>query len=215
MSEEEVNKAFKRVLLEKAVRVGQISLTYEDMTRLRRQGLLNDEIINAYLETLVEQLSSPTNKCYLFNTHFYSTYVRKGYGGTKGWTRHDNILSYDKVFIPVHMNEEMHWCLMVMDMKLQKIMFMDSDSGDTTGKAYMEKMLGYLSEEYRRLVGGEIELYRWKGIDVEVTQQENDWDCGVLMCQFARAMMEGSPIDQIKSSNVEQYRRDMVVTLIK
>jgi len=211
MSVEKVNKVFERLEKGGVVRVGQINLSYNDLSRLRRNDFLNDEVINAYLELI----TSGTN-CYLFNTFFYFMLEKKGYKAVKGWTRQDNIFSYNKVLIPIHMNDEMHWCLIIIDMKKQVVEFIDSDRGDYTGKRQIEVVYGYLINEYKRVTGGiELEWDVWRDYCVNVPQQINDHDCGVMMCQFAKMIVEERSLSIIDPYLTRSYRDEMILTLVK
>ena len=95
-----------------------IKLNFSDLNRLRGLSWLNDEIINFYLEMIMARSAKHPNwpKCYAMNTFFLGKLQKDGYPGVKRWTKKVDIFSYDKIFVPVNLNN-IHWCLAVIDLK--------------------------------------------------------------------------------------------------
>ena len=96
-------------------------LFFTDLDTLRGLNWLNDEIINFYLQMIVARSSNPPNenwaKVYAMNTFFLPKLRTSGYSLVKRWTRKVDIFSYDKIFVPVHL--DVHWCLAVIGILLE------------------------------------------------------------------------------------------------
>ncbi|XP_023228721.1 sentrin-specific protease 1-like [Centruroides sculpturatus] len=106
----------------------RLSVARRDMETLAGLNWLNDEIINFYMNLLMERSkldNFPT--VYAFNTFFYTKLLNSGHSALKRWTRKVDIFEYDMLLIPVHMG--MHWCLAVIDFRHKKIQYYDSMGG--------------------------------------------------------------------------------------
>ncbi|XP_010768324.1 sentrin-specific protease 6-like, partial [Notothenia coriiceps] len=107
---------------------GRISVTKEDLLRLRDGEFLNDVIIDFYLKYLIlEGGGSACDRSHVFSSFFYKQLSRRRAAGeedafipdrdrrhqrVKTWTRHVDIFSKDFLFVPV--NQEAHWFLVVV-----------------------------------------------------------------------------------------------------
>ncbi|KAL3045425.1 hypothetical protein OYC64_013653 [Pagothenia borchgrevinki] len=107
---------------------GRISVTKEDLFRLRDGEFLNDVIIDFYLKYLIlEGGGSACDRSHVFSSFFYKQLSRRRAAGeedafipdrdrrhqrVKTWTRHVDIFSKDFLFVPV--NQEAHWFLVVV-----------------------------------------------------------------------------------------------------
>lgn len=136
-----VERAFscKKDTVVVTLKAAGITLHGEDIQKLRGTRWLNDEVINAYVHLINErntQLRSEgaAPRTYVFNTFFYTrlTSVAGGYdyAGVRRWTSraHVDVLQHDLLLVPVNLGNH-HWVLSGIDMKNQKIIYLDSMHG--------------------------------------------------------------------------------------
>ena len=92
-------------------------MTREQLQCLEGQRWLNDEVINFYLQLVVEnnRLNVNLPNLFAFSTHIYPTLVAKGIRGVANWTKNVDLFSQDFIFNPKHL--EVYWCLAVVDVK--------------------------------------------------------------------------------------------------
>uniref|UniRef100_A0A915EPY2 Ubiquitin-like protease family profile domain-containing protein n=1 Tax=Ditylenchus dipsaci TaxID=166011 RepID=A0A915EPY2_9BILA len=107
-----------------------IELTNDDMCRLEPGKLINDNIIDYYL-----QLVSYRSKQNLF----YQSGVR----AVLGWTRHEDIFEQDILLIPIHLPG--HWALVAVKIKKHRLIYYDSLLGD--GHICLSLIKKYLEQE--------------------------------------------------------------------
>src|SRR6185312_3181587 len=57
-----------------------IEIKREDLQKLKPGRWLNDELINFYVELLMERSKKTATTCHFFNTHFFSLLTNRGKG---------------------------------------------------------------------------------------------------------------------------------------
>ena len=124
----------------------KIAVTRKDIDTLRGLNWLNDEVINFYLQMVVERSSKHDNwpKVYAMNTFFYPKLMQSGHAALKRWTRKVDIFAHDLIVIPVHLG--MHWCLATIDLKKKGVYYYDSMGGNNT--QCLAALLKYLEDEH-------------------------------------------------------------------
>ncbi|KAK9407372.1 sentrin-specific protease 1 [Crotalus adamanteus] len=133
---EEMEKEIKNVLrsgnqdevLSEAFR---LTITRKDILTLKHLNWLNDEIINFYMNMLMErskQKGFPT--VHAFNTFFFTKLKTAGYPAVKRWTKKVDIFSVDILLVPIHLG--VHWCLAVTDFRKKTITYYDSMGGSNS-----------------------------------------------------------------------------------
>jgi hypothetical protein len=104
-----------------------VEIKRHDLLTLCPGQWLNDEVINFYLNLIMERSEQRMDlpkvgfkaffdltpfQVYAFNTFFFKKLCGKtGYAGVRRWTKSVNIFDYDLVLVPLHL--EIHWCLVV------------------------------------------------------------------------------------------------------
>ncbi|XP_060083476.1 sentrin-specific protease 1-like isoform X2 [Ylistrum balloti] len=107
----------------------RLQITRKDMATLSGLNWLNDEIINFYMNLLMERGKDEGKaKVYACNTFFYPKVVSGGHSAVRRWTKRIDIFSQDYILIPVHLG--MHWCLAVVDFKKKLVQYFDSMGGE-------------------------------------------------------------------------------------
>ncbi|KAJ0980656.1 hypothetical protein J5N97_008911 [Dioscorea zingiberensis] len=170
-----------------------IEITREVLQCLSCGAWLNDEVINVYLELLKERERREPDKflrCHFFNTFFYKKLIsgRNGYDykAVRRWTSQKKIgyslIDCDKIFVPIH--KEVHWCLAVIDVKDEKLQYLDSlgGRGDTT---VLRVLARYFMDEVKDKNNKEVDTASWTREMVDgLPLQENGWDCGMFMLKY-------------------------------
>jgi len=165
---------------------------------------LNDEVINQYMDLITER--SP-NTVYAFNTFFYLALSDKGYCHVSRWTKKIDIFSKKKLFIPVHVEEENHWCLVCVNFTERSIKYFDSLGGRNF--KCLKLILKYLMLEYDDKKGKDFQASGWILMNVKnCPQQMNLWDCGVFVCMFAEYLSRDAPLN-FSQKNMERFRRQI------
>jgi Ulp1 family protease len=105
-------------------------------------------------------------------------------------------------------------------MKEHSIKYYDSDGDEKGGLEIFPIIREYLASEYKRITrGGILDQKEWSSMDCHKTktlpQQENDYDCGVFVCQFVKSLVERYPMESISPKDMMNYRVEMVSTLMK
>ena len=189
-----------------------IKLNFSDLDKLRGLSWLNDEIINFYLEMIMARSAQHHNwpKCYAMNTFFLSKLEKDGYPGVKPWIKKVDISSYDKIFVPVNLNN-IHWCLAVIDMKKNGIYVYDSMGGEHN--QVLKILLQYLKKEHMEKKGsidiGKFTLENVKGIAL----QANSSDCGIFTLKYAEYLSRNAKIT-FTQEDIPNMRRLMIYEIL-
>lgn len=184
-------------------------------------GWLNDEIISACLQQVVEYGLQAANhkvgetpKYYAFNTFFYTNLREKGAQSIRRWATRakigkENLLKVERVFIPVHSGA--HWTLLVVSPIARTIEYFDSLGGPA--RPYILNAKAWLREELGKLFKEE----EWTvptGSFGAGPQQSNSSDCGVFTCTNARMVVLGVDPMAYAGSNMELQRTRMAAELL-
>lgn len=204
-----------------------VDITRRDIQTLKGLNWLNDEIINFYMNLIVERSklsssdSNNNNNCntygnekikvYAFSTFFYSKLVKDGYNSLRRWTKKVDIFSHNLIMIPVHLG--LHWTLAVIDFDCKEIRYYDSMNSNNS--ECLKSLRNYLKDEYSdKKNGAQYDLSEWNCIHVkDVPQQMNGSDCGMFACKYAEFISRGKAIS-FNQSHMAYYRRRMVWEIV-
>lgn len=93
-----------------------LRITRKDIATLAGLNWLNDEVINYYMNLLMERGKLDNfPSVYAMNTFFYPKLQSGGHSSLKRWTRKVDIFSKDLVVIPIHLG--IHWCMSIIDFR--------------------------------------------------------------------------------------------------
>ncbi|OXB65267.1 hypothetical protein ASZ78_001574 [Callipepla squamata] len=191
----------------------KLKVTREDIQTLNSYQWLNDEVINFYMNLLVERNKKdnyPT--LYAFSTFFYPKLISLGYGAVRRWTRNVDLFKYDIILVPIHLRE--HWTLVVVDVRKKTITYFDS-LGKKRDKI-CEIVLQYLQEESWDKQKVKLSCSEWTLRNMEaheIPQQSNGNDCGVFMCKYADYVSREKPIT-FTENDIPYFRKRMVWEII-
>uniref|UniRef100_A0A3B5B8E2 SUMO specific peptidase 1 n=1 Tax=Stegastes partitus TaxID=144197 RepID=A0A3B5B8E2_9TELE len=190
-----------------------LSLTRKDLQTLSNLNWLNDEVINFYMNMLVERSKDPSlPSVNTFNTFFYPKLHSSGYSAVRRWTKKMDIFSKDILLVPVHLG--VHWCLSVVDFRKKAIMYFDSMGGNNDEAC--ETLFEYLQQESKDKKGKELDTSGWTLHSKkrnEIPQQMNGSDCGMFTCKYADYITKDKPIT-FTQKHMPYFRRRMVWELV-
>ncbi|XP_078446748.1 cysteine proteinases superfamily protein isoform X1 [Wolffia australiana] len=176
-----------------------IEITRDILQCLRHGAWLNDEVINLYFELLKEREKREPKK--FVKSHFFNTFFYKKLTGGRGnydfksvrrWTTQRKLgyglIECDKIFVPIH--KEIHWCLAVIDVRNETLLYLDSLGGyDGHVLSVLER---YLMDEVRDKSNMNIDVTTWKKTRVDdLPLQKNGWDCGMFMIKYVDFITRG------------------------
>lgn len=185
-----------------------ISITREHMSTLFGLNWLNDEIINFYMELIVQRSKEREDypSVHAMNTFFYPRLSTQSYTSVRRWTKKVDIFSKDIVLYPIHLN--VHWCLALADFRSKEIRYYDSMGGENP--ECLVTLKNYLMSEHKNKKGSDIDLSDWKLLFIsDIPQQMNGSDCGVFTCKFAEYITANEDLS-FDQSNMPYFRRAMV-----
>lgn len=190
----------------------RLQITRADIATLHGLNWLNDEVINFYMNMLMERGEQEGfSKTYAFNTFFYPKLTAGGHDAVKRWTRRVDIFAYHYIIIPVHLG--LHWCLCVVFVKDKKICYYDSMGGDNN--QCLNAIRQYLSDESRQKRNVQLDLSQWTSeIVKEIPQQMNGSDCGMFTCMYAETLTRGENIT-FTQKDMPYFRKRMVYEILK
>lgn len=196
------------VLIEKF----HIQITRRDIKTLDGLNWLNDEVINFYMNLLMErsQKNDRYPRVYAFNTFFYPKLSKSGYHSVCRWTKKVDLFSYDMLLVPIHLG--MHWCMSVVDFKTKCISYYDSMLHNN--EWCLESLLEYLKAEHQDKKGSSYDTDVWKLQNKkDIPQQMNGSDCGMFACKFADYLSRRAKI-KFDQQHMPYFRRRMVYEII-
>ncbi|XP_422676.4 sentrin-specific protease 2 [Gallus gallus] len=191
----------------------KLRLTREDIQTLGNRRWLNDEVVNFYMNLLMERGKKDNYpRVYAFSTFFYPKLLSEGYRAVKRWTRNVNLFKQDIILVPIHLRS--HWTLVVVDVRKKTITYFDSFG--KKGDKICETVLQYLQEESWEKQNVKLSSSEWTLHSMEsheIPQQSNGSDCGVFMCKYADYVSRDKPIT-FTENNMPYFRKRMVWEII-
>lgn len=173
--------------------VNKVSLSVADLLTLKPRTWLNDSVIDAYLSYIAEQ--SDLN-VFAWTTHFYTRLAETGGSGVARWAkkRKVRVFDLDVMLVPVNQNN-MHWCVAVVDHKKKRLAYYDSLNGD--GTRVLDNLQTYMVQEAERSYSdksreliAKLSEYT-KDPRAVGPSQNNGSDCGVFVCATSSALARG------------------------
>ncbi|XP_061630189.1 sentrin-specific protease 1 isoform X1 [Phyllopteryx taeniolatus] len=190
-----------------------LSLTRKDLQTLSGLSWLNDEVINFYMNLLVERSKGPKlPSVNTFSTFFYPKLRSSGYSAVRRWTKKMDIFSKDILLVPVHLS--MHWCLSVVDFRKKAVTYFDSMGGNNDEACKL--LFDYLQQESKDKKGKKLDTTGWTLQSKkrnEIPQQMNGSDCGMFTCKYADYMTKDKPIT-FTQKQMPYFRRRMVWEIV-
>jgi len=159
--------------------IGQNSINIKSLNTLRPKAWLNDEVMTHNYNSFF------FNKLFQNNSYNYTNVMN--------FSRHiigQNIISLEKLLIPVHENNN-HWTLILVNFKHKNIQYLDCDNGTK----YIQATFRFLQDENQNHHDHNLpQLHEWTLTKCrgETPKQSNNYDCGVFVCVFAESIMRNA-----------------------
>ncbi|KAK7061142.1 SUMO1 sentrin specific peptidase 1 [Halocaridina rubra] len=188
-----------------------IQITRRDIATLAGLNWLNDEVINFYMNLLMERGKNFNYlNVYAFNTFFYPKLVKMGYSSVRRWTKKVDIFSHDLLLVPVHLG--MHWCLATIDFRTKHIRYYDSMLGDN--EKCLEALVKYLESEHQDKKQSSYDTSGWTLDNVKnIPQQMNGSDCGMFACKFSEYLSRDAKIT-FDQQHMPYFRQRMIYEIV-
>ncbi|CAO1391806.1 unnamed protein product [Diamesa serratosioi] len=186
-----------------------ISVTRNDLYTLVGDSWLNDEVINFYMNLLMDRSEKNDSlpKVYAMNTFFIPKLLQSGHSGLKRWTRKVDIFSFDVIPIPVHVGG-VHWCMSIIHLKNKSIKYYDS-MGHQNYRV-LDALEQYLKDESLDKKNEQFDMTDWSKECVrDCPRQMNGSDCGVFSCMFAEFVSRDSKIS-FTQEKMQYFRKKMI-----
>ncbi|XP_052598807.1 sentrin-specific protease 2-like [Peromyscus californicus insignis] len=187
----------------------KLHITRGDIHTLENGEWLNDEVINFYMNLLVERNNKKGYPAlHVFSTFFYPKLKHGGYCSVKRWTRGIKLFEKEIILVPIH--QKVHWSLIVIDLRKQSIIYLDSMG--QTGQSICETIFEYLQIESKTRRNIELDPLEWKRYSMtskEIPQQLNGSDCGIFTCKYADYISRDQPLT-FSQQHMSIFRKRMV-----
>ncbi|XP_047117790.1 sentrin-specific protease 1-like isoform X1 [Schistocerca piceifrons] len=188
-----------------------LKITRHDICTLAGTNWLNDEVINFYMNLLIERgKKNKYQPVYAFNTFFYPRLQSSGYSAVKRWTRKVDVFANDIIIIPVHLG--VHWCMAAINFKKKMICYYDSMGGNND--VCLQLLWNYLGSEKMDKKQQKFDYDGWKTENVKrIPQQMNGSDCGVFSCTYAEFICRNAAF-RFSQKDMPYFRRKMVYEIL-
>ncbi|XP_073519293.1 sentrin-specific protease 1 isoform X2 [Phyllobates terribilis] len=191
----------------------RLTITRKDIMTLNSLNWLNDEVINFYMNLLMERSKRKgLPKVHAFNTFFFPKLKSAGFQAVKRWTKKVDVFAADVLLVPVHLG--VHWCLAVVDFRKKTVTYYDSMGGLNNEACRI--LLQYLKQESQDKKGISFDTNGWnlssKTSD-EIPQQMNGSDCGMFACKYADYITKDKAIT-FAQNHMPYFRKRMVYEII-
>ncbi|XP_075708027.1 sentrin-specific protease 1 isoform X2 [Rhinoderma darwinii] len=191
----------------------RLTITRKDIMTLNSLNWLNDEIINYYMNLLMERSKRKgLPKVHAFNTFFFPKLKSAGFQAVKRWTKKVDVFNVDVLLVPVHLG--VHWCLAVVDFRKKTITYYDSMGGLNNEACRI--LLQYLKQESQDKKGISFDCNGWNLSSKkshEIPQQMNGSDCGMFACKYADYITKDKTIT-FTQHHMPYFRKRMVWEII-
>ncbi|CCU83156.1 Ulp1 protease family protein [Blumeria hordei DH14] len=206
--------------------IGGTELRIKDFrTLLDLRSWLNDEIINAYIEWIVDAankaanaeaaalglLRSSTPRFIAHNSFFYQNLSKKGPESQDRLMKKKgapglSLLEVDSVFVPICNGS--HWTLGVVRPIAKTIEYFDSMGGSPT--KFISRMRDWLKHQ----LGAAYVSSEWQAPNTLCANQTNGYDCGVFVCTNAFCVAVGLDTSCYEESDMKLQRRNIAAVLL-
>lgn len=205
--------ALRKPAREVVVTIEGLAVTRNDFVTLRGTTWLNDKIVDAYLSLIAKRSreDSILPKVYAFSLFHFQCYAAQGYDDVRSWTKSVDLFSYDILLVPV--NENHHWCMTVVDLRLQQITYYDSLFN--RNDIFLEMVQHYLQDEMMDKKNRRLNTEEWLLMHSENhPRQLNCNDCGVFALKFADYASQDLEL-YFSQEDMPYFRRRMMFEILR
>ncbi|XP_077534570.1 sentrin-specific protease 1-like [Haemaphysalis longicornis] len=196
----------------------RLNITRSKISTLNNGNWLNDEVINFYLNLIMERSATEDARengwprVYAFNTFFCPKLAACGYAAVKRWTHSVDLFSFDILLVPLHCT--LHWCLAAVDFRKRSIAYYDSLVSKGNKWQYLFQLQDYLGDESQGKKSTAMEGDDWTlGNAEDLPKQENTSDRGVFMCPYSECLSRDAPV-AFGQQHMPYFRKCMVYEIL-
>lgn len=188
-----------------------LNVTRRDILTLSGLNWLNDNVINFYMNLIIERGNvGKYPKVYAMNTFFYQKLSTSGPESLRRWTRRVDIFAHEIICVPIHLG--MHWCMAIINLKEKSIKYYDSmGKSNNQCLSHLRKYLEYEHMDKKN------EPFSTKDFLLEniqeIPQQMNGSDCGMFACTFAEFASRKAKFT-FEQGDMPYLRKKMVVEIL-
>ena len=168
-------------------------LKRRDFQTLSGREFLNDRIIDEYMRLIRKRNGADSSLpvVYACMTHLYTGIILRGLEHTETWVKAD-LRTKDLILIPIHDERYVHWSLIVVETSTKTVHYFDSliQQRDWAPSPKIFKL--YMEKHYKDR--GENVTFRINRRK-DAPYQQNGYDCGVFLCQYAERVARRSPLN--------------------
>ena len=197
----------------------QIPIYTKTLHCLKRGEWLSDEIINFYFQLIVEK----SKNFFTWSTFFWAklcineTY---NYNGVANWAKKRGVTFHEihKVLIPLHVDKS-HWALGIVDLHAKTSLYLDPLGPHIDMPIFHKFINDYFATQLDGATHTETththDLLTRIAPPASLPQQHNGSDCGVLICMYARAIVEGTDIADlvVSKSDIANMRKQIAIEI--
>lgn len=207
--------------------IGGTELIPKDFgTVLGQRAWLNDEIINGYIEWVVDCaniLTAPNKKIgtekvvpkfIAHNSFFYEGLTKKGAASTDRVMKRklapgQSLWQVETVLIPIMRHS--HWTIGAVRPVSKTIEYFDSFGGRSAlGDQFRSQMRAWLAHQ----LGSSYVAEDWTEPDTRCASQSNGWDCGVFVCTNAFCVAFGLETSCYVERDMELQRKRIAAVML-
>lgn len=187
-------------------------VTGENIKSLRDYEWIDNMVISFYMKMLTKRSEDQNDlpKVFGFGTEFWAEYERNHYDykSIKSLTNGKDLFAYNIIMVPVHENGN-HWTLATISIN-KKIIITYYNSMGHKNDYLLEHLVEYLKTEYLNRKGVRLN-YEIQRQCCEI-QQENDFDCGAVICSIAELLSRNGSIEfqLFTEENMAHFRQVMI-----
>ena len=191
-----------------------LSIRLADLRRLMEGGLMNDRILNFYLRMIQDRSQNSKKRIISLNTNFYPKLLQRGFNGVHGGPLDVDIIKHifhpstHTVLIPIHLYEEQHWTLIVLNVMDRTCWHYDSLPGNR--HHVVKHVLKYMKEAFTFCFGSPLSLDNKLP---DIPTQTNGTDCGVFLMQYAEEISRNSA-HTFKQEEVPEIRKRIIFEIL-
>lgn len=191
-------------------------ITGESIKTLDDCEWLDSIVISFYMKMLSERSEKNKNtmpKVFAFGTEFWCEYKKQhDYESIEPLTVGKDLFAYDIILVPVHENGN-HWTLMAIFINAHTIDIIYYNSLGFENEELLDQLIEYLRKEHLNRKGVRLnKTFHRHNYDFEILQ-ENDFDCGAIICSIAEILSQNGPVELQSEFNEDDmaHFRDIMI----
>ena len=172
----------------------RLDLKRWDFQSLCGSEYVNDRIINEYFRLIQErnEADSSLPKVFACCSQLYTVIGWRGLEETLKMYRREDLRMKELIFFPIHNDRLFHWSLIVVETSTKVVYYFDSIPRERIYSPAPRIIKKYMEKYYENR--GEKVFFKIKRRE-DAPCQENGYDCGVFVCQYAEKIARRSPLN--------------------